>query len=314
MACHIDDSSKWAHTITLVQMPLIPRWFFVKKENFDMLQGEERLPPLNLAAISEFRSSSVRPNGHIPPNSRLSRGRWGRRGRKIEVQATGPISLVPYYYLLLFRFFVILILCVAGGVAAFFQGWVDKIIEVDRGIYLCAFNTLIFLCGIYCSGSLCLRFSRELNMLDAIRSERVKTDDTTRVGCILSYTAGASDSTARRTILDAFGLQISSRISPLSYITGLVVFIGLTGTILGFIMALSGVSPDSVADVSLITPMLAKFLGNMGFSLYKSLLGSVYAMILGILLLLVRGGAAHLVSNAAIYAEVSAQRKAEIVQ
>lgn len=279
-----------------------------------MLQGEERLPPLNLAAISEFRSSSVKPNGHIPPSSELPRRRWRRRRNNLEVQAMGPVSLVPYHYLLLLRFFIIFILCVAGGVAAFFQGWVDKIIEVDRGIYLCALNTLVFLSGIYCGGSLCLRFSRELNMLDAIRSGRVQTDDTTRVGCILSYTAGASDSTARRTILDAFGLQISSRVAPLSYITGLVVFIGLTGTILGFILALSEVSPDSVADVSLISPMIAKFLGSMGFSLYKSLLGSLYAIILGIVLLLVHGGAAHLVSNAVIYAEVSAQRKAETVK
>jgi biopolymer transport protein ExbB/TolQ len=53
------------------------------------------------------------------------------------------------------------------------------------------------------------------------------------------------------------------------------VILGLIGTVLGFIIALSGVNPETAADVSSIGPMVSTLIDGMSVALYTTLLGAV---------------------------------------
>lgn len=59
------------------------------------------------------------------------------------------------------------------------------------------------------------------------------------------------------------------------WIGGLLVMLGLIGTVVGFVMALSGVDPSRAGSVSSISPMVAALLRGMATALYTTLVGSV---------------------------------------
>ena len=73
--------------------------------------------------------------------------------------------------------------------------------------------------------------------------------------------------------------------------------LGLIGTVVGFVIALSGVNPDTVSDVAAIGPMVSKLLEGMGVALYTTLVGSVLNIWLMLNHRLLEGGAIHLITH-----------------
>ena len=53
------------------------------------------------------------------------------------------------------------------------------------------------------------------------------------------------------------------------------VFLGLVGTVIGFIVALYGVNPELSATVDNVAPMVATLIKGMSIALYTTLIGSV---------------------------------------
>jgi biopolymer transport protein ExbB/TolQ len=53
------------------------------------------------------------------------------------------------------------------------------------------------------------------------------------------------------------------------------VFLGLLGTVIGFIMALSGVDAQAAGDVDAIGPMVTMLIDGMSVALYTTLVGAV---------------------------------------
>jgi len=70
-------------------------------------------------------------------------------------------------------------------------------------------------------------------------------------------------------------LHVFHRIASVRNIANLLVLLGLIGTVLGFIIALSGVDPKAVGDVSAIGPMVAQLVAGMATALYTTLAGAV---------------------------------------
>lgn len=62
------------------------------------------------------------------------------------------------------------------------------------------------------------------------------------------------------------------------HVADTLVMLGLIGTVLGFIVALSGVDPASAGDVSRVTDMVAKLVEGMGVALWTTLEGSVLSL------------------------------------
>ena len=59
------------------------------------------------------------------------------------------------------------------------------------------------------------------------------------------------------------------------WIADKLVFLGLLGTVVGFIIALSGVDPATAGETSAITPMVAKLISGMGTALHTTLVGAI---------------------------------------
>lgn len=77
-------------------------------------------------------------------------------------------------------------------------------------------------------------------------------------------------------VVEGGGLQ------TIRFISGTLVYLGLIGTVLGFIIALGGVKPDIVGDVAAIGPMVSILIGGMSIALYTTLVGTVLSLWLSI--------------------------------
>jgi len=70
-------------------------------------------------------------------------------------------------------------------------------------------------------------------------------------------------------------LKLSHRIVIVRHIACSLVFLGLIGTVIGFIIALSGVDLKAITEVENVAPMVSNLINGMSFALYTILLGAV---------------------------------------
>ncbi len=73
-----------------------------------------------------------------------------------------------------------------------------------------------------------------------------------------------------------------------------LVFLGLVGTVIGFIVALSAVDPQNSVSVENVAPMVATLIKGMSIALYTTLLGAVLHLWLMVNYRMLATGAMHL--------------------
>lgn len=70
-------------------------------------------------------------------------------------------------------------------------------------------------------------------------------------------------------------LRLTNRIAIVGQIANALVFLGLIGTVIGFIIALSGVDPAAATDAARVAPMISKLIQGMAVALNTTLEGAV---------------------------------------
>jgi biopolymer transport protein ExbB/TolQ len=70
-------------------------------------------------------------------------------------------------------------------------------------------------------------------------------------------------------------LKLQARIAGVRHLAGSLVFLGLIGTVAGFMIALAGVDPKAAGDVDAVAPMVATLIDGMGLALATTLVGAV---------------------------------------
>ena len=80
---------------------------------------------------------------------------------------------------------------------------------------------------------------------------------------------------SRALIASSQRLKLTQRISLVRQIANSLVLLGLIGTVIGFVIALSGVDPEEAANVKAIAPMVSTMIEGMSTALYTTLVGSV---------------------------------------
>ena len=173
-----------------------------------------------------------------------------------------------YRYLLVVRFALINLVAAALLVATYMQGWLDGVFaerlrEMSGAIFL------VFLYGLAVCGVRVWRHSVELNQLKA-----GVPDPESRAGQYLSRAPGASPESR---ILQAgmLRLKLTNRIVVVRHIANALVFLGLIGTVIGFIIALSGIDPESASSAENVAAMVTTLIGGMSVALYTTLIGAV---------------------------------------
>lgn len=196
----------------------------------------------------------------------------------------------PHHFLLLLRFALLNLLGFALLVAAYVHGLIDLAIQADR-TYLSAVISAIFLGGLALCARRIWQTSRELNALKAFDPlERSRVTD------YLVQIRGRSGE-SRGIIATALRLKLVQRISIVRHVAGSLVLLGLIGTVIGFIIALSGVKPEQASDVNAISPMVSTLIAGMSTALYTTLVGSVLNVWLMMNYQLLASGTAKLIAG-----------------
>jgi hypothetical protein len=203
-------------------------------------------------------------------------------------------------YLLLMRFAVFNLVALALLGAAWIKGWVGLILHGDA-TQLVLIIALVFAYGLVSCAHKVLLTSKEINQ--ALEPAR---DPSSRVGRYLGNIRGR-DGHARANCASALKLKLGSRIASIRHLANSLVFLGLIGTVIGFIIALSGVDAEAAADVSSIGPMVTTLISGMSIALYTTLVGAILNIWLMINYRLLEGGTVTLATTLIELGEQHAQ-------
>ncbi|MCH9013568.1 MAG: MotA/TolQ/ExbB proton channel family protein [Proteobacteria bacterium] len=101
---------------------------------------------------------------------------------------------------------------------------------------------------------------------------------------------------SRAILASSLRLKLSQRVTVVRHVAGSLVLLGLIGTVVGFIIALSGIDPERASDVTAITPMISTLVAGMSTALYTTLVGSVLNVWLMINYHVLTGGTVKLIT------------------
>ncbi len=90
-------------------------------------------------------------------------------------------------------------------------------------------------------------------------------------------------------------------------ISNSLVVLGLIGTVIGFIIALTGIDANAVADIGAIAPMVSTLIEGMSVALYTTLVGAVFHVWLLVNYQVLATGTVNLVNTIIERAEAPAQ-------
>ena len=178
------------------------------------------------------------------------------------------VQAEPYRHMLALQFTLLNIIALALLVIGWSQGLVDRALTADSTHFVVVI-AVVFLVSLLLSAWRVLEVSREL--------ERAVHYDAARPSIARSFLqrAAGKDGQSRQILGQALRLELSQKITLVRHLGNSLVFLGLIGTVIGFIMALSGVDPTKVADAENIAPMVSALISGMSTALVTTLVGGV---------------------------------------
>jgi len=195
-----------------------------------------------------------------------------------------------YRFLLLLRFLVLNLVAAALLGAAWVKGWVGAVFTGDS-TQLVLVITIVFAFGLASCAHKIFLTSNEINQLKEPARHR-----SARVARYLE-TVQSRDGQSRSIAASALRLKLGARIASIRHLANSLVFLGLIGTVIGFIIALSGIDPDAAADVESIGPMVSTLINGMSVALYTTLVGAILNIWLMVNYRLLESGTVTLVTT-----------------
>ena len=171
------------------------------------------------------------------------------------------VQSAPGPHLLVLRFALVNVVGCGLAAAVYFQHWLDPALAGDtRWLSLAIVG--VFLYGLVLCAFKVHRVGQALERMRVARAVEAP------------WLAGLApvDAHLRPQVLR---LRLLDQIAVVRHVAGSLVFLGLVGTVIGFIVALSGVDPDATADVERVGPMVAQLVRGMSIALYTTLIGAV---------------------------------------
>jgi len=197
----------------------------------------------------------------------LAPARSGEKRTTAETASAAPAARPPRYFHFL-QFALVNVVSAALCIAAWLEGWLEGAL-VGYSLWLCLVIVAVFLYGLaYCGVSLW----GVVHEFDDLYAGSLRP--ASRAGHYLAL-AGGADSERRAIAAGLLRLQLAQAPSSVRHIAGILVLMGLIGTVIGFIVALSGVDPQKVPAVDNVAPMVARLINGMSIALYTTLIGSV---------------------------------------
>ncbi len=187
---------------------------------------------------------------------------------EVELAAGHTSGNWIHRHLLALRFALLNVVAAGLLTAVYLQGWLDGALlgyTAWMTLAICA----VFLFGLLLCTTRIWRINHELNAV-----EEGAPANRTRAGWYLDSISGRSGDS--RTI--SAGLlrnRLGGEIAIVRHTAESLVFLGLVGTVIGFIVALSGVDPEASTRVDDVASMVGTLVAGMSIALYTTLVGAV---------------------------------------
>ena len=197
---------------------------------------------------------------------------------------------MKYKYLLLLRYSLVNAVGLVFILVVYSQGYLNKAIKSDvtNVVVLIIF---IFLIGLTLASIKAFWISRELNHAYSLqKKEKSVLNDFIKKSKKL-------DASSRSNLISSTRINISVKISNIKFIANILVILGLIGTVIGFIIALSGVDGSVSSNPDEVGKMVASLVQGMSVALYTTLAGSILSVWLNICYQILSNGANRLISR-----------------
>ncbi len=195
-----------------------------------------------------------------------------------------------YKYLLIFRYGLINIVALALLIIAITQGFLSKAIEADVTNMVIVILCLFFF-GFIIATWRTLYISKEINLAyETNPSVKSLASD-------FKLSLKNKDSSSRNNLTYALRLKLSSKISHIKFIASTLVVLGLIGTVIGFIIALSGIDSGVASNPEEISRMVSTLIDGMSVALYTTLVGAITSVWLSVCYQILSTGTTKLLSK-----------------
>lgn len=196
-----------------------------------------------------------------------------------------------YKYLLILRYTLINLIGLIFLFVLITQGYVSKAIKADIT------NMVIVILGIFSIGFILSAYrtfwiSRELNNVND--SENIANDSLANDFLLKSKKLDAS---SRNNLAISVRIKLASKINYIKFIANTLVILGLIGTVIGFIIALSGVDGSVSSNPEEVSKMVTTLIQGMSVALYTTLVGSICSVWLNICFQILSTGSNKLLSK-----------------
>ena len=197
---------------------------------------------------------------------------------------------MKYKYLLLLRYSLVNALGFAFVMVIYSQGYLSKAIKADvtNVVLLIIF---LFLIGLTLASIKAFWISRELNY-----AYSQKTINDSILNNFLKK-AKKLDASSRSNLVSSLRINISVKIINIKFIANTLVILGLIGTVIGFIIALSGVDGSVSSNPEEVGKMVSSLVKGMSVALYTTLAGSILSVWLNICFQILINGSNRLISK-----------------
>ena len=197
---------------------------------------------------------------------------------------------MDYKFLLVLRFSLINILGIIFLIVTYTQGYIAKAIDADiTNVILLIF--VLFLLGLIISGIRTFWISKQLNYA---------TEKSKELNSITNHylqNIKNLDASARSNLASSLRIKLANKINLVKFIANTLVILGLIGTVIGFIIALSGVDGNVSSDPEEISKMITTLIQGMSVALYTTLAGSICSVWLNICYHILSSGANKLLAK-----------------
>jgi len=205
-----------------------------------------------------------------------------------------------FRYLLAARFALVNLAAFSLVGVAWAHGLIGTALAADRTRLVIAIAA-VFLAGLALCAAKVITVSRQIN--------RVRDFDPlvpSRAAEYLGKIRGL-DGGGRGMVAAAMRLKLTSRIQVVRQIANSLVVLGLIGTVIGFIIALSGVDPAAAGKPETIAPMVGRLIEGMSVALYTTLVGAALNLWLSANYQILANGTANLVAGLMEFGESHAR-------
>ena len=195
-----------------------------------------------------------------------------------------------YKYLLILRYSLINLVGLVFLFVLITQGYITKAIKADITNMVIVILTL-FAVGFILAAYRTFWLSRELNysFFKILPNHSLAKE--------FLQNSKKLDASSRNNLAASLRIKLSSKIGYIKFMANTLVILGLIGTVIGFIIALSGVDGSVSSNPEEVSKMVSTLIQGMSVALYTTLVGSICSVWLNICYQIMSTGANNLLSK-----------------